>query len=51
MFGLEETAQFVVDRKIPLQSMVTECVDIENAVDAYQRFDKQDTGKMVISWD
>ena len=51
MFGLEETAQFVVDRKIPLQNMVTERVDIENAVDAYQRFDKQDTGKMVISWD
>jgi len=51
IFGMEETAQFVIDRKVPLQSMVTERLNIENVPEAYQRFDKQDTGKMVISWD
>lgn len=49
--GMEEAARFTVDRQIPLESLVTERVPVENAVDAYQRFDKQDTGKMVIVWD
>ena len=51
MPGMEEAARFVIDRDVPLESQITERVAIENAVDAYERFDKQDTGKMVITWD
>ncbi len=49
--GMAETARFVVDKKVPLQSMVTGRVAIDDAPAAYERFDRQDTGKMVIAWD
>ena len=49
--GMAETARFVVERNVPLQSMVTARVAIDDAPAAYERFDKQDTGKMVIVWD
>ncbi|MBI4306085.1 MAG: zinc-binding dehydrogenase [Chloroflexi bacterium] len=49
-FGMEEVARFVVDRGVPLQDLITERVQIKDGVEAYRRFDKQDTGKMVIVW-
>ncbi len=48
--GMAECARFVVDKKVPLQSMVTGRVAIDDAPAAYERFDKQDTGKMIIAW-
>lgn len=50
MFGMEEAAQFVVDRQVPLHELISDRVVIEDAVDAYRRFDRQDSGKMVIVW-
>lgn len=50
-FGLEETASFIVDRQIPLGELISDRVYIDDAVDAYKRFDRQDTGKMIIVWD
>ncbi|MBM3958510.1 MAG: zinc-binding dehydrogenase [SAR202 cluster bacterium] len=51
MPGMEEAARFVVDRQIPLHELISDRVAIGDAVDAYRRFDRQDTGKMVIVWD
>lgn len=51
MFGLEETAQFIVDRQIPLTDLISDRIAITDAADAYRRFDRQDTGKMVIVWE
>ncbi|MFW6174263.1 MAG: zinc-dependent alcohol dehydrogenase family protein [Chloroflexota bacterium] len=50
-FGMEEAARWVADRGIPLASLITDRVGIEEAPDAYTRFDKQTSGKMVILWD
>lgn len=50
MPGMEEAARFVVDRHVPLHELVSDRVGIDDAVDAYRRFDRQDTGKMVIAW-
>ncbi len=50
-FGMEEAARFVVDRGVPLERLISDRVAITDAVDAYRRFDRQDTGKMVIVWD
>ena len=49
--GMEETAKFVVDRRIPLENLITDRVAITETADAYRRFDKQESGKMVITWD
>lgn len=51
MSGMEEAAKFVMDREVPLDSLISDRVPIGDAVEAYQRFDKQDTGKMIIVWD
>ncbi|MEX0926670.1 MAG: zinc-binding dehydrogenase [Dehalococcoidia bacterium] len=48
--GMEEAAQFVVDRDVPLTSLITDRVSIGEAPDAYTRFDRQQSGKMVIVW-
>lgn len=50
MLGMEEAAQFVVDRHVPLHELISDRIAIGHAVDAYRRFDRQDTGKMVIVW-
>jgi threonine dehydrogenase-like Zn-dependent dehydrogenase len=49
-FGLEEAAQFVADRKVPLESLITNACDIEDAPEAYTAFDSGAPGKFVISW-
>jgi threonine dehydrogenase-like Zn-dependent dehydrogenase len=50
-FGMEETAQFAVDRKISLGDLISDRITVPEVPDAYARFDKQDTGKMCIVWD
>lgn len=49
--GMDETAKFVVDRRVPLERLITDRVAITETADAYRRFDKQESGKMVITWD
>lgn len=50
-FGMEETARFIVDRDVPIDSLITNRVGINDAVEAYDFFDKQTSGKMVITWE
>ena len=50
-FGLEETAKLIVDRQIPLTDLISDRIAITDAVDAYRRFDRQTSGKMVIVWE
>ena len=49
-FGLSEAAQFVADRHIPLQSLITQTCSIEDAPEAYTSFAGGTPGKFVISW-
>jgi threonine dehydrogenase-like Zn-dependent dehydrogenase len=43
--GQAECAQFVIDRRIPLQKLLTHRFPLEDAESAYQLFDTQTTGK------
>jgi threonine dehydrogenase-like Zn-dependent dehydrogenase len=47
--GQWECARFVADRKIPLGRLLTEHFSLDQAVDAYKRFDTQTTGKGVFT--
>jgi threonine dehydrogenase-like Zn-dependent dehydrogenase len=47
--GQWECARFVADRKIPLSRLLTEHFGLDQAVEAYQRFDTQTTGKGVFT--
>lgn len=49
-FGLQEAAQFVADRGVPLRSLVTEACTIEDAPAAIASFAGGMPGKFVISW-
>jgi threonine dehydrogenase-like Zn-dependent dehydrogenase len=49
--GQAECARFVVDRKIPLQKLLTHRFKLEQAVEAYKLFDTQTTGKGVFVFD
>jgi hypothetical protein len=46
--GQAECAQFIVDRKLALESLLTDRFTLQQAVDAYKRFDTQTTGKGVF---
>lgn len=48
--GLQEAAEFVAEREIPLERLITNSCDIESAPDAYTAFDSGAPGKFVISW-
>jgi threonine dehydrogenase-like Zn-dependent dehydrogenase len=50
MPGMEEAARFVVDRQVPLHELISDRVAIADAPNAYRRFDRQESGKMVITW-
>jgi threonine dehydrogenase-like Zn-dependent dehydrogenase len=43
--GQAECAQFVIDHELPLERLLTERYSLADAVEAYQRFDTQTTGK------
>jgi threonine dehydrogenase-like Zn-dependent dehydrogenase len=47
--GQWECARFVADRKIPLGRIFTDRFDIDQAAEAYKRFDTQTTGKGVFT--
>ncbi len=49
-FGMAEAAQFVADRQVPLDKLVTHRVGIEQLPGAYTEFDQGQTGKMVVSF-
>jgi threonine dehydrogenase-like Zn-dependent dehydrogenase len=46
--GQSECAEFIVDHKLPLESLLTDRFSLPEAVDAYKRFDTQTTGKGVF---
>jgi hypothetical protein len=43
-----ECARFVVDRQVPLGRLLTERYRLDQASEAYRRFDTQTTGKGVF---
>jgi threonine dehydrogenase-like Zn-dependent dehydrogenase len=48
--GQAECARFIADRKIPLRRLLTHRFTLEQAVEAYQLFDTQTTGKGVFAF-
>ena len=48
-FGARECAQFIADRKLPLERIFShQYTSLEQADEAYRLFDTQTTGKAVI---
>ena len=43
-----ECARFVVDRRLPIERLITHRFRLDEAHDAYQLFDSQTTGKGVL---
>jgi threonine dehydrogenase-like Zn-dependent dehydrogenase len=50
-FGMEDCANFIADHNIPMASLIEQRVNIEDTAKAYEYFDKQTSGKMVITFD
>ena len=48
---LEELANWIVERDIPLDSIITNRFELNDAREAYELFDGGTTGKVVINWD
>jgi threonine dehydrogenase-like Zn-dependent dehydrogenase len=46
--GLEECARFIVRRAVPLDRLITHRFQLDQAVEAFQLFDKGETGKCVF---
>jgi threonine dehydrogenase-like Zn-dependent dehydrogenase len=46
--GMEECAQFVLDRKVPLKNLITHTFSLQEADGAFRLFDAGKTGKCVI---
>jgi threonine dehydrogenase-like Zn-dependent dehydrogenase len=46
--GLEECARFIVDRQVPLDLLITHRFRLDQADEAFQEFDKGETGKCVF---
>jgi len=49
--GLAEVANFVVERRVPLLDLITHRYTLDQAVEAYQVFDRGRTGKPVFTWE
>ena len=49
--GLSEVADFIVDRDVPLDQLITHRFPLEEAAEAYRVFDSGKTGKVVFAWD
>ena len=48
--GLEEAANFVVDRKVPLKDHITHTFSLDEVKEAYQLFDSGKTGKVILTF-
>ncbi len=48
--GQEECAHFIADREIPLGRLLTDHYKLDDAVEAYRKFDTQTTGKGVFDF-
>lgn len=48
---LEELANWVVDREIPLKNIITHRFPLDKAEEAFKLFDAATTGKVVFVWD
>lgn len=47
---LAEVAHYVVDRKLPLSTIITHRFPLDQAAEAYRVFEAGQTGKVVITW-
>lgn len=47
----DEFARFVVDRKIPVEGMITHRFPLQDAAEAFRLFDQRQTEKAVFVWD
>lgn len=45
-----DMVRFVRDRKVPLDAMVTHRFSIDQAVEAFELFDRGNTGKVIFEW-
>jgi threonine dehydrogenase-like Zn-dependent dehydrogenase len=48
--GLAEVARFVVERRVPMNDLITHRFALQEAVEAYKLFDSGKTGKVVFVW-
>ena len=48
---LEELANWVIDRNIPLRDIITDRFPLEKAGEAFTLFSGGTTGKVVFNWD
>ena len=49
--GLAEVARFVVDRRLPMDGLITDTFELDRIQEAYTLFEAGRTGKVVIVWD
>ena len=49
--GLAEVARFVVERRVPLDQLITHTFPLAHAEEAYRLFEGGTTGKVVFEWD
>ena len=49
--GLAEAAEFVVNRSVPLDKLITHRYELDQADEAYKLFDTGRTGKPVFIWE
>lgn len=49
--GLAEVADFVVERDVPMDDLITHRFRLDQAVEAYELFDGATTGKAVFVWE
>ena len=49
--GLAGTAEFVAERGIPLRELITATLPLEQAAEAYRRFESGEAGKFALVWE
>jgi threonine dehydrogenase-like Zn-dependent dehydrogenase len=47
---LEETANWIIDRNLPIEDLITHRFPLEQAQEAYRVFQEGQTGKVVFVW-
>jgi len=47
----EEISQFIVDRRVPVEKMITHRFSIGQAAEAFRMFDERKTEKAIFIWD
>jgi threonine dehydrogenase-like Zn-dependent dehydrogenase len=48
--GLAEVANYIVERELPLNEIITNRFPLEKAQEAYRLFESRNSGKVVIKW-